>query len=145
MWRYLIAAIAVVYGSLTVLAGTQAADLSNQAPIEMVVQLGTENGDLVFQPKELTFETGKLYKLVLRNPSEAKHYLSGLRFAAAVWTRKVETGQAEIKGAIREIELLPGGAAEWYFVPVQAAGTFDFGCTIPGHSEAGMIGKITVM
>ena len=143
MWRYLIVAIAVVYGSLTVLVDAQAVDLSKQEPIKVVVQLGTERGDLVFQPKELTFETGKLYKLVLRNPSEAKHYLSGLRFAAAVWTRKVETGQAEIKGAIREIELLPGGEAEWYFVPVQA-GTFDFGCTISGHAEAGMVGKITI-
>ncbi len=143
MCRYLIAALAAVYGSLAALAGAQAADLSKQEPIEMVIQLGTEYGDLVFQPKELTFETGKLYKLVLRNPSEAKHYLSGLRFASAVWTRKVETGQAELKGAIREIKLLPGGEAEWYFVPVQA-GTFDFGCTISGHAEAGMVGKITI-
>ncbi len=143
MWRYLIVAITVVYGSLTVLVDAQAVDLSKQEPIKVVVQLGTERGDLVFQPKELTFETGKLYKLVLQNSSATKHYLSGLRFAAAVWTRKVETGQAEIKGAIREIELLPGGEAEWYFVPVQA-GTFDFGCTISGHAEAGMVGKITI-
>ena len=143
MWKYLIAALAAVYGSLAALAGAQAADLSKQEPIEMVIQLGTESGELVFKPNKLTFEMGKLYKLVLQNPSGVKHYLSGLRFAAAVWTRKVETGQAGIKGAIREIKLLPGGEAEWYFVPVQA-GTFDFGCTISVHAEADMVGKITI-
>ena len=79
-----------------------------------------------------------------RNPSNTKHYLSGLRFASAVWTRKVETAHAEIKGSISEIELKPGGQAEWYFVPVKA-GSFKFGCTIPSHREAGMLGNITIM
>lgn len=80
---------------------------------------------------------------MLENPSPSKHYFSALRFAAAVWTRKVETDGAEIKGAVREVELKPGGRAEWYFVPVQA-GTFDLECTVAGHAEAGMVGSITV-
>ena len=120
-----------------------AADLSRQPAVEVHVSLGTEGGALTFSPNELTFQTGKLYKLVLENPSRSKHYFSALRFAAAVWTRKVETEVAEVKGAIREIELKPDGRAEWYFVPVQA-GTFDLQCTILGHAEAGMVGKITV-
>jgi uncharacterized cupredoxin-like copper-binding protein len=55
----------------------------------------------------------------------------------------VEAGKAEVKGNIREVEVKPGGEAEWYFVPVQA-GTFDLQCTIPGHAAAGMTGKLTV-
>ncbi|MFQ5775636.1 MAG: plastocyanin/azurin family copper-binding protein [Kiloniellaceae bacterium] len=120
-----------------------AADLSKQNPVEVRVALGTKGGELVFSPNALSFETGKLYKLVVTNPSPYKHYFSALRFATAVWTRKVETEGAEIKGAVREIELKPGGSAEWFFVPVQA-GTFNLKCTIPGHAEAGMVGKITV-
>ena len=120
-----------------------AADLSKQTPIEVRVALGSAAGALEFSPKDLEFETGKLYKLVLVNPSKVKHYFSALRFAAAVWSRKVETEDAEIKGAIREIEVLPGGEAEWFFVPVQA-GSFDLECTIEGHAEAGMKGAITV-
>lgn len=120
-----------------------AADLSKQTPIEVIVTLGSDEGDLAFFPSTLSFETGKLYKLVLENPSNEKHYFSALPFAAAVWTRKVETAEAEIKGAIREIELKPGGRAEWFFVPVKA-GTFDLSCTIPGHADAGMIGAISV-
>ena len=121
-----------------------AADLSRQTPIEVSVDLGTANNPFVFSPSELTFQTGKLYKLVLNNPSTDKHYFSALRFAAAVWSRKVETENSEVKGAIREIELRPGGSADWYFVPVQT-GTFDLMCTRKGHSAAGMVGKITVM
>ncbi len=119
-----------------------AADLSKQPPIEVKVRLGSQGGDLLFSPKRLNFQTGKLYKLVLVNPSPEKQYFSALRFAAAVWTRKVETATAEIKGAIREIELKPGGRAEWFFVPVQS-GTFGLRCTIKGHTEAGMVGHIT--
>lgn len=120
-----------------------AADLSKQDPIEVVVELGAKDDSLVFTPNALHFETGKLYKLVLKNQSKSKHYFSALRFAAAVWTRKVEVGGAEIKGAIREIEVTPGGEAEWFIVPVQA-GSFDLQCTIPGHTEGGMVGEITV-
>ncbi|GIX46233.1 MAG: hypothetical protein KatS3mg131_0444 [Candidatus Tectimicrobiota bacterium] len=123
--------------------GWAAGDLSQQEPVVVEVQLGTADNALRFVPGTLTFETGKLYKLVLRNPSPQKHYFTSLGFAAAVWTRKVETPDAEIKGAIREIELLPGGKAEWYFVPVQA-GTFELYCHRPGHREAGMVGTITI-
>ena len=120
-----------------------AADLSSQTPIEVRVSLGSKTGALRFSPNALTFETGKLYKLVLVNPSGAKHYFTAVGFAAAVWTRKVETPGAEIKGAIREIELKPGGRAEWFFVPVKA-GIFHLRCTIRGHAEGGMVGRITV-
>jgi len=124
-------------------AANAGGDLSNQTPIEVTVHLGTKDGKLAFEPKNITFETGKLYKLVLDDPSNSKHYFSALRFAAAVWTRKIETRGEEIKGSVREIELKPGGKAEWFFVPVQA-GTFDLMCTVPGHAEAGMTGTITV-
>ena len=118
-------------------------DLSKQTPIEVAVALGTKHGDLEFTPDKLTFETGRLYKLVLKNPSNSKHYFSALRFAAAVWTRKVETEGAEIKGAVREIELKPGGVAEWFFVPIQA-GTFHLECTFEGHATTGMVGTIMI-
>jgi uncharacterized cupredoxin-like copper-binding protein len=107
------------------------------------VQLGTAENHLVFVPQSLTFETGKLYKLLLTNPSPQAHYFTALEFAAAVWTRKVETNVAEIKGAIREVEVLPQGVMEWFFVPVQT-GTFALHCHRPGHREAGMVGTIVI-
>mgnify|MGYP005843157125 CR=1 FL=1 len=143
MKMYQVTVLAASLGLLLLPTSGQAVDLSKQDPIEMVVELGTVGGELAFSPNKLSFETGKLYKLILKNPSKDKHYFSALRFAAAVWTRKVENDGSEIKGAVREIELKPGGTAEWFFVPV-AAGGFPLECIIPGHAEGGMVGQITV-
>ncbi len=124
-------------------SAANAADLSHQEPIIVAVELGTKDGKLKFTPDKLSFEAGKLYKLVIRNRSPVKHYFSSLRFAAAAWSRKVETKGAELKGSVREIELKPGGDAAWFFVPVQA-GVFHLECTVPGHADLGMVGEITV-
>ncbi|MCB4820943.1 cupredoxin domain-containing protein [Roseicella aerolata] len=149
----LIAAMAV--------AGTAwaAGDLSRQAPIEVVVDLGTAETPLAFSPATLRFETGKLYKLVLRNRSTEPHYFTSDNFAASVWTRKVQLTQrsadgreavlAEIKGGIREIEVYPGHSAEWWLVPVQAGRFTDLRCGIrmadgKTHAEHGMRGEIVI-
>ena len=118
-------------------------DLSNQNPIVVTVILGSEKNDLSFSPDKLTFETGKLYRLILKNSSPQKHYFTSPGFAASVWTRKVQDSSMEVKGAIREIELLPGKSAEWFFVPVKT-GTFGLYCHISGHKEAGMVGIIEI-
>ena len=128
------------------LLGSNAAmadDLSQQTPIEMSIALGNAQNGLMFSPARMTFDAGKLYKLVLKNPSKSKHYFSAIRFASAVWTRKVETGKEEVKGNVSEIELKPGGKAEWFFVPVQA-GTYKLKCTIKGHAAGGMVGELTI-
>ncbi len=110
---------------------------------EVKVSLGTAEGELIFIPNNLEFEAGKKYKLMLDNPSPTKHYFTAKDFADASWTQKVEAGKAEVKGAIHEIELKPIGNAEWVLIP-EKQGTFDLYCSIPGHKEAGMIGKIVI-
>lgn len=137
------AGVVIVLFLLLPMLAWSAGDLSQQEPIVVRVELGTVANDLVFRPNAFTFETGKLYKLVLTNPSPQAHYFTGLEFAAAVWTRKVETRAAEIKGAIREVEVAPKGEVEWFFVPVHT-GSFGLYCHRPGHREAGMIGRITI-
>jgi uncharacterized cupredoxin-like copper-binding protein len=138
-------------------AGFAAGDLSRQQPIEVTVDLG-KPGQHVFTPNRLRFETGKLYKLVLRNSSNDPHYFTSHNFSAMVWTRKVQVVQtradkpvtlAEFKGAIREIEVYPGHAAEWWFVPVAAGKVSDLHCSIKDkdgktHAEAGMVGEIVI-
>jgi uncharacterized cupredoxin-like copper-binding protein len=132
-------------------------DLSKQEPIEIVVELGRP-GQHVFVPDRLRFETGKLYKLVLRNPSNDPHYFTSHAFSQLIYTRKVQVvGQrdgkavtlAEFKGAIREIEVYPGQAAEWWFVPVATGRVTDLRCGIVGtdakaHADHGMVGEIVV-
>jgi len=120
-----------------------AGDLSRQPVTEINVSLGNETGALKFFPNQLEFQSGKRYKLVLKNPSQQKHYFTAKNFADASWTQKVEAGNVEIKGAIHELELKPGAVAEWVFVPVKS-GSYNLRCTVAGHTEAGMVGKIAI-
>lgn len=118
-------------------------DLARQPAIEVAVSLGNTANELKFIPNNFEFEAGRRYKLVLTNPSGQKHYFTAKDFADASWSQKVDAGNVEIKGAIHELELRPNTKAEWVFVPVRS-GTYQLRCTIPGHTEAGMIGTITI-
>jgi uncharacterized cupredoxin-like copper-binding protein len=127
-----------------------AADLTQQAPVDVKVLLGNEKNELRFFPARLELETGKLYRLTLSNPSPQKHYFSSEGLAGSVFTRKVQVNGsdgkpiAEIKGFPREIEVYPGGTAEWWFVPVKAGKLEDLKCTISGHEGGGMAGEIII-
>ncbi len=107
------------------------------------VSLGNSAGELKFFPSNLEFETGKAYKLLLDNPSSMKHYFTAKDFADASWTRKVQAGKVEIKGAIHELELKPEAVAEWVLTPMKP-GKYELYCSIQGHKEAGMLGEIIV-
>ncbi|HEY4774708.1 MAG TPA: hypothetical protein VIH40_07795 [Xanthobacteraceae bacterium] len=134
-----------------------AGNLAGQQPIEVVVELGRP-GQHAFVPSKLRFETGKLYKLVLRNPSSEAHYFTSHGFSQLIYTRKVQVVQtregkpvtlAEFKGAIREIEVYPGHAAEWWFVPVATGRVSDLRCGILDkdgrtHADHGMTGEIVI-
>ena len=138
-------------------AGYAAGNLAGQQPIEVTVDLG-KPGQHVFVPNQIKFETGKLYKLILRNPSNDPHYFTSHAFSQMVYTRKVQVVQlrdgkpttlAEFKGAIREIEVYPGYSAEWWFVPVATGRVTDLRCGIAGsdgksHAEHGMVGEIVI-
>jgi uncharacterized cupredoxin-like copper-binding protein len=153
MYRGLVVAALLLVSTVVHAAG----DLSRQEPIEVTVELG-KPGQHAFAPNKLRFETGKLYKLVLRNPSNDPHYFTSHAFTQLIYTRKVQVVQdrdgkrttlAEFKGAIREIEVYPGHIAEWWFVPVAAGRATDLRCGIVGadgksHGEHGMVGEIVI-
>jgi uncharacterized cupredoxin-like copper-binding protein len=94
-------------------------NLAKQKPIEVRLDMGKDGvGDHEFYPDKLTFETGKLYRLVLHNPSDSKHYFTSPDFVSRVYTRKVQVMDdlgpgakqiGEIKGAVSEVEVYPGG------------------------------------
>ena len=70
-----------------------------------------------------------------------------------IFTRKVQVTQArddktvtlaEVKGAVREVEVYPGQSAEWWFVPVATGRVTDLRCGISGsdgktHADHGMV------
>jgi uncharacterized cupredoxin-like copper-binding protein len=117
--------------------------LSKQPPLVKTIELGNIAGELKFVPDHLTFSAGRRYQLQLTNNSSTKHYFTAKDFADAIWSQKVDAGNVEIKGAIHELELRPGTHADWVFIPLRA-GTYQLRCTVPGHTEAGMVGTIEV-
>jgi uncharacterized cupredoxin-like copper-binding protein len=145
----------ILFPAMTIAGG----NLAKQEPIEVRLDLGKNGADQHrYYPDQLTFETGRLYKLVIHNPSNSKHYFTSLGLASKVYTRKVQVMDdlgagaktiGEIKGAIREVEVYPGGTTEWFFVPV-ATGTVEMRCGIKDkdgktHAEKGMHGTITII
>lgn len=148
--RVLFRTLVMVAASAGVQTAFAAGDLTAQTPIEVKVLLGDHANALRFSPDRIELETGKLYKLLLHNPSDMAHYFSSEGLARAVFTRKAQVlgpdGKtiAEVKGLISEIEVYPGGTAEWWFVPVKTGVFSDLKCTIKGHTEGGMVGIVTI-
>ena len=125
-------------------------DLSRDNPEEVVIEMGSNADGMYFKPKHLEFETGKAYKIVLRNVDVVKHELETHEFVQRIFSRIVEiinpdgTLLAEIKGSVSEIEVGPKSEVEWYVVPVQTGENLIMDCALPGHKEAGMTGTITI-
>ena len=131
-------------------------DLTKQDPIEKVINLSGVVGEQhFFDPSSLYFKTGNLYKLVIKNNSDSKHYFSSSNFANSIFTRKIQVNIkgnkiSEVKGFIREIEVWPNQEIEWWFVPVKAGEFTDLLCKVKDkisgslHSDMGMVGKITI-
>ena len=142
-----VSALAFAYPALA------AGDLSRADPTEIVIEMGTsDNGDkpMFFKPDHLDLETGKAYKIVLKNTDEIEHEFAGHELFEVVFTRKVEitdaSGElvAEVKGGITEIEVGPGKQVSWFIVPVQTGKDLPMECLIEGHTEAGMGGTVTI-
>lgn len=141
IWQNLILSVAIVLASGLFWISPALADSNVN---EIKVSLGNSSGELKFFPSNIQLETGKSYNLLLDNPSPVKHYFTSKDFADASWTKKVQAGKVEVKGAIHELELKPGAEAEWVLTPMKS-GTYELHCSIKGHAPAGMIGEIIVM
>jgi uncharacterized cupredoxin-like copper-binding protein len=126
-------------------------DLSRADVTEIAIELGqTDAEHMYFKPDHIDLVTGKAYKLVFKNTANIKHEIAAPDLVTRVFTRKVEVIGAddkmiaEIKGSVVEIELAPGGVAEWFIVPIQPGENIPMVCEIEGHEEAGMVGTITI-
>ena len=135
---------------------SQSNDLTRQKEIEKIVLLKGEKGKIHFyDPNELVFETGKLYKLIIKNESDSKHYFTSTLFAKSIFTRKVQVSLknkkvAEIKGIINNVEVWPNHQLEWWFVPIKTGVFKDLYCNVKdtktnlSHADMGMTGTIII-
>jgi nitrite reductase (NO-forming) len=82
-------------------------------------------GDLFFDPKELTIAAGTDVKVTLENGGALAHD----------WAVRDHDGVAT--------QLLNPGQSETINVNLPA-GEYTYYCTVPGHADAGMVGKLIV-
>lgn len=97
-----------------------------------------------FTPAELTLERGETVKFVVRNSGKTLHEM-------VLGTRQELAAHAELMRKYPDMEhdepfmthVAPGKTGEivWQFT---RSGEFYYGCLVPGHFEAGMVGKVTV-
>jgi len=108
------------------------------------IEAGEEGATMFFKPKNLPLKVGTPYVIELVNVGKIKHEYSAATFFPTVALRKVEDPEGEYKGLLlKEAEVFAGKQTDLYLIPTKA-GTFDIVCEIEGHSEAGMVGTITV-
>jgi len=115
----------------------------NPKQVTRVVKLGMSDA-FRFTPANITVKRGETVKFIVHNDGKQMHEM-------VLGTTEELKEHAELMKKFPEMEhadanmahVKPGGSGEivWQFTK---AGEYQFACLIPGHYEAGMVGKVTV-
>jgi len=110
----------------------------------VLVTMRESDGKMMFIPDKVEVRKGEQIRFMLRNSGLLEH-----EFLLATTEENLKHAQLMKKFPDMEHDepngkrLKPNGASEivWRFTK---AGTFEYGCLIPGHREAGMTGTVIV-
>ncbi len=110
----------------------------------VVVTMREGDGKMVFIPNRFEIKRGEQIRFKLRNVGELEH-----EFVLATTAENIKHARQMEKNPEMEHDdpnakrVKPKQAEDivWRFT---RRGTFEYGCLIPGHREAGMIGTIVV-
>lgn len=131
-WMSAIAAVAVA----GVLAGCSS-DSGEVTQIELVTP------GLEFSQKEITLNKNQAYKITLNNTDAVEHDI----VIKGITAKGVKTGtKAHGHGGSKDpvFAHAEAGKTDWVSFTPTREGSYDFYCTVPGHKDAGMTGKIIV-
>jgi uncharacterized cupredoxin-like copper-binding protein len=102
------------------------------------------NDTMRFKPDSIRVKRGETIRFIVRNTGKVKHEMvlgtiKELKGHAGSMRKFPEMEHADPN----QVSVDPGKTGElvWQFT---RAGTFDFACLVPGHFEAGMVGKVRV-
>lgn len=104
----------------------------------------TMTDQMRFSPDSLRVKRGETIRFVVHNKGQIKHEMvlgtdKDLREHAAAM-QKNPTMEHDDPNAV-SVESGRSGELVWQFT---RAGNVKFGCLVPGHFEAGMVGKLTI-
>ncbi len=97
-----------------------------------------------FTPAELTLKRGETVKLVATNKGKVLHEMvlgTADELKKHAETMKKYPGMEHEEPHMAHVKPGKSGEIVWQFT---RPGEFQFACLIPGHFEAGMVGKVTV-
>ncbi|MBI4788918.1 MAG: cupredoxin domain-containing protein [Chloroflexi bacterium] len=120
---------------------------SAPAPASNASQVVTlDANEFKFEPATVQITTGRPVKVILRNKGSIEHDWSVMKLAVA---GKQESGDAHGMSNMAEepavhVAAMNGKTGELEFTPT-SPGTYEFVCTVAGHKEAGMVGKLVVV
>jgi uncharacterized cupredoxin-like copper-binding protein len=127
-------------------AGFSAGEPGNAKRAARVVQvtMRESDGKMVFVPERVEVRRGEQIRFVLRNNGALEH-----EFVLATRDDNLKHAEAMKKNPQMEhddpnakrLQAGQSGQIVWRFTN---AGEFEYGCLIPGHREAGMIGTVVV-
>ncbi len=124
-------------------ASSQTGQPGDPAKVTRTIEL-TMDDTMRFTPDDIQVGAGETIRFFIRNTGKISHEMvlgsiADLKAHAAEMKKMPGMQHAEPN----MITLAPGkiGGLVWQF---DQPGTVDFACLVPGHMEAGMIGKIKV-
>ena len=100
--------------------------------------------DMRFAPNQIQVKLGETVRLVAVNAGKVLHEIvigTPQELKAHAEMMKKHPGMEHDEPYMAHVDPGKKGDIVWTF---NRAGTFEFACLIPGHFEAGMIGRITV-
>ncbi len=102
------------------------------------------NDDMRFAPKDIQIKLGETVRLVAVNSGKVLHEIvigTPQELKAHAEMMKKHPGMEHEEPYMAHVDPGQKGTIVWTF---NRAGKFEFACLIPGHFEAGMVGRITV-
>lgn len=95
-------------------------------PNEIRITSGIDGEEFSFDPETINVNVSETVKLVFENNGTIAHDFEIPDLEVVIQTTN------------------SGNSGEIIFVAPSIAGSYDFICSIPGHKEAGMVGKLVV-
>ncbi|MGE7274842.1 cupredoxin domain-containing protein [Brevibacillus panacihumi] len=102
--------------------------------------------DFSYQPNQITLKKNIPFKVILQNKGKVEHDIEVVTEGKIMIIVESDSGHQHGSQTASNVHLhaKPGESAESVWKAMEE-GTYIFYCTIPGHKESGMIGRLIVM